>query len=293
MNNVDKQYLDLCKDIIDNGKVRSDRTGTGTISVFDRHMRFDLTEGFPLLTTKFVPFRVTAVELLWFLSKSDDIKYLLDNNVHIWDDDAYRFYLEQGGELNKEDFLKYAQEHGFSLNGVYGVQWRNWNEEGIDQINNIIETIKKDPDSRRLVLSAWNPSVVDKVALPSCHCLVEFYVEEGKLSCKFTMRSNDIPLGNPINIASYALLTHIIAKMTDLEVGDLSYSGGNVHVYLNQVEGILEQLKREPYDLPQLIVKTKHDDISKYTLDDFELVGYKHHPRIKFPLSVGLKEESK
>ncbi|USL89445.1 thymidylate synthase [Bacillus phage vB_BceH_LY2] len=188
MNNVDKQYIGLAKRILTEGNRRGDRTGTGTISVFGGEMRFNLQEGFPLLTTKRVPFRLVASELLWFIKGCTNIKYLLDNNNHIWDDDAYRFYLEIGGQLDKDEFFASAKENGFDLGDIYGAQWRDWNKEGIDQLQNVIDEIKNNPESRRLYVSAWNPSTFGGVALPPCHVAYQFYVADGKLSCKFNMR---------------------------------------------------------------------------------------------------------
>ncbi|AHN66523.1 thymidylate synthase [Bacillus phage Bcp1] len=288
INSVDEQYLELVERVITKGVRKGDRTGTGTMSVFGAQMRFNLAEGFPLLTTKRVPFRIVAQELLWFVKGSTDLKYLLDNNVHIWDDDAYRWYKEHGGEMDKEYFLKNAQACGFKLGDIYGAQWRNWNGDNIDQLKDLIEQVKTNPDSRRMLMIAFNPSVLGKVALPPCHYAVQLYVAEGKLSLMFTMRSNDIFLGLPFNIASYALLVHIIAKMTGLEVGELVYSAGDAHVYLNHMEQVKEQLQREPRLLPKLTVKTVHENIEDYTIDDFELEGYDPHPTIKGKVSVGL-----
>ncbi|ALO79462.1 thymidylate synthase [Bacillus phage Hobo] len=288
INSVDEQYLELVERVITKGVKKGDRTGTGTMSVFGAQMRFNLAEGFPLLTTKRVPFRIVAQELLWFVKGSTDLKYLLDNNVHIWDDDAYRWYKEHGGEMDKEYFLKNAQACGFKLGDIYGAQWRNWNGDNIDQLKDLIEQVKTNPDSRRMLMIAFNPSVLGTVALPPCHYAVQLYVAEGKLSLMFTMRSNDIFLGLPFNIASYALLVHIIAKMTGLEVGELVYSAGDAHVYLNHMEQVKEQLQREPRLLPKLTVKTVHDNIEDYTIDDFELEGYDPHPTIKGKVSVGL-----
>ncbi|UJH95754.1 thymidylate synthase [Bacillus phage vB_BtM_BMBsp2] len=288
INSVDEQYLALAERVITKGVKKGDRTGTGTMSVFGAMMRFDLSEGFPLLTTKRVPFRIVAEELLWFISGSTDLKDLLDKNVHIWDDDAYRWYKDAGGFMDKDYFLKNAQACGFSLGDIYGAQWRNWDGKGIDQLKNIIEEIKKNPDSRRMLMLAFNPSVVDNVSLPPCHYAVQLYVAEGKLSLLFNMRSNDIFLGLPFNIASYALLVHIIAKMTGLEVGELVYSAGDAHVYLNHIEQIKEQIQREPRLLPKLTVKKVHENIEDYTIDDFELEGYDPHPTIKGKVSVGL-----
>ncbi|AOZ61954.1 thymidylate synthase [Bacillus phage QCM8] len=292
-NNVDPQYLELAAKILKEGNYKGDRTGTGTRSIFGAQMRFDLSKGFPMLTTKKLPFRVIAEELLWFISGSTNMKDLLDKNVHIWDDDAYRWYKELGRPLPKKEFFDCIKECGFDLGAIYGAQWRNWNNEGIDQLKDIIEQVKKDPDSRRMLMIAFNPSVLGKVALPPCHYAFQLYVADGKLSGMFTMRSNDLFLGLPFNIASYALLIHIIAKMTGLAVGELVYSCGDVHIYNNHVEQIELQMTREPKPLPTLQVKAVHKNIEDYTIDDFELIGYDPHPVIKGKVSVGLKEEEK
>ncbi|QEM43098.1 thymidylate synthase [Bacillus phage Chotacabras] len=299
INNVDPQYIELARRVKETGNKRGDRTGTGTLSVFGGEMRFNLQEGFPMLTTKFVPFRLVASEFLWFAKGMTDIKYLLENDNHIWDDDAYRFYLEQevlnnyDFSMNKDEFLEYAKKHGFDLGNIYGAQWRNWNEEGIDQLNDVIQEIKSNPESRRLYISAWNPSTFGDIALPPCHVAFQFYVHDGKLSCKFMMRSSDVFLGLPFNIASYALATHVVAKMCDLEVGELIYSGGDIHLYLNHLKQIDEQISREPLPLPELHILKKHDRIEDYELDDFLLLDYKPHKAIKGKVSVGLKEETK
>lgn len=309
LNNVDLEYQKLLKDILKHGNKKEDRTGTGTLSVFGRQLRFNLQEGFPLLTTKKINFKNIAVELLWFLSGSTDIKYLLDNNVNIWNRDAYRHYkksvLYKLLDLSYEDFIDYARKNGFILDEIYGKQWTDWQpaymeydrylddgsdmltEDTINQVQNVIDNIKKDPDSRRHLVSAWNPGELDVVALPPCHVMFQFYVANGKLFCHMYQRSADSLLGLPYNIASYALLTHIVAKMTDLDVGELTISTGDTHLYLNHRDQAIEQLSRTPTELPKLEIKNKYDNIQDYSLEDFELTGYNPRPAIKADLSVG------
>ena len=263
-----KQYLDLMQDILDNGNEKGDRTGTGTVSVFGRQLRFDLSEGFPLVTTKKLHLRSIIHELLWFLSGDTNIKYLKDNGVSIWDE--------------------WADENG-DLGPVYGHQWRSWPTSGggkVDQISNVIEAIKKNPNSRRHIVSAWNPAEVDEMALPPCHALFQFYVAEGKLSCQLYQRSADYFLGVPFNIASYALLVHMFAQQCDLEVGDFVWTGGDVHLYSNHMEQVKTQLSREPRSLPQLHIKRKPDSIFDYKYEDFEILNYDPHPGIKAPVAV-------
>lgn len=263
-----KAYLDLLRDVVDNGTQKGDRTGTGTISVFGRQMRINLQEGFPLLTTKKLHIKSIVHELLWFLSGNTNIKYLRDNGVRIWDE--------------------WADEEG-NLGRVYGAQWRTWlgpNGQVVDQITNVIEQIKSNPDSRRHLVSAWNPAEVDGMALPPCHYAFQFYVANGKLSCMFQMRSIDTFLGLPFNLASYALLTHMIAQQCDLEVGDLIWTGGDTHIYLNHLEQVELQLTREPFPLPTLHIKRKPDSIFDYTFEDFEFVSYQAHPGIKAIIAV-------
>jgi len=263
-----RAYLDLLEDILANGTKKEDRTGTGTISVFGRQLRFDLTNGFPLLTTKRLHIKSIVHELLWFLSGSTNIRYLQENGVTIWDE--------------------WADEEG-NLGRVYGAQWRTWrapNGETIDQISRVIEQIKKNPDSRRHLVSAWNPAEVDDMALPPCHYAFQFYVANGKLSCMFQMRSVDTFLGLPFNIASYALLTHMVAHQCDLEPGELIWTGGDVHIYSNHIEQVKLQLTREPYPLPRLVIKRKPDSIFDYRFEDFEFEGYQYHPSIKAPIAV-------
>lgn len=263
-----KNYLDLLQDILNNGVHKGDRTGTGTQSVFGRQLRYDLSEGFPLVTTKRIHLKSVIHELLWFLSGDTNISYLKENGVKIWDD--------------------WADENG-DLGPVYGSQWRTWeapNGEKIDQIAAVIDSIRNNPDSRRHLVSAWNVAEINNMKLPPCHFAFQFYVAEGKLSCMLTMRSVDTFLGLPFNIASYALLTHMIAQQCDLEVGDFIWSGGDVHIYSNHVEQVKTQLEREPYALPKLVIKRKPDSIFDYKFEDFEFENYQHHPGIKAPIAV-------
>lgn len=263
-----KQYLDLLQDILDNGAVKSDRTGTGTISVFGRQMRFDLSEGFPLVTTKKLHIRSIIHELLWFISGETNIKYLQDNGVSIWDE--------------------WADENG-DLGDVYGKQWRFWEtKEGqtIDQLANVIDQINNNPDSRRHLVSAWNPGKIEQMALPPCHYVFQFYVANGKLSCMFNMRSVDCFLGLPFNIASYALLTYMVAQQCDLKPGELIWTGGDVHLYQNHLEQTRLQLTREPYPLPQLEIVRKPDSLFEYRFEDFIIRNYHSHPHIKAEVAV-------
>ncbi|MEO1052498.1 MAG: thymidylate synthase [Bacteroidota bacterium] len=263
-----RQYLDLMQDILDNGAKKSDRTGTGTLSVFGRQMRFDLSEGFPLVTTKKLHLRSIIHELLWFLSGDTNIKYLNDNKVTIWDE--------------------WADEDG-NLGPVYGHQWRSWptpDGQQIDQITQVINSIKNNPDSRRHIVSAWNVSEVNNMALPPCHALFQFYVAEGKLSCQLYQRSADFFLGVPFNIASYALLVHMFAQQCDLEPGEFVWTGGDVHLYTNHLEQAKLQLTREPKQLPSLAIKRKPASIFDYQFEDFEILNYEAHPTIKAPIAV-------
>jgi len=263
-----RAYLDLLEDILAHGTKKEDRTGTGTISVFGRQLRFDLSQGFPLMTTKRMHIKSIVHELLWFLSGNTNIRYLKENGVTIWDE--------------------WADEEG-DLGRVYGAQWRTWRApsgETIDQISRVIEQIKRDPDSRRHLVSAWNPAEVDEMALPPCHYAFQFYVANGKLSCMFQMRSVDTFLGLPFNIPSYALLTHMVAQQCDLEPGELIWTGGDVHIYLNHIEQVKLQLTREPYPLPRLVIKRKPDSIFEYRYEDFAFEGYQYHPSIKAPIAV-------
>jgi thymidylate synthase len=263
-----KQYLDLMRDVLENGASKTDRTGTGTLSVFGRQLRFNLADGFPLLTTKKLHTRSIIVELLWFLNGDTNIKFLHDHGVTIWDE--------------------WADENG-DLGPVYGHQWRSWptpNGGTIDQITTVLNQLKQKPDSRRHIVSAWNPSEVDKMALPPCHALFQFYVADGKLSCQLYQRSADYFLGVPFNIASYALLTHMFAQQCDLLPGEFVWTGGDVHLYTNHIEQAKLQLTRAPYPLPQLNICRKPASIFDYKLDDFEIVNYQSHPSIKAPIAV-------
>ena len=262
------QYETLLEHCYKTGVDKSDRTGVGTRSVFGYQMRFNLAEGFPLVTTKKLHIRSIVHELLWFLSGSSNIKYLHDNGVSIWDE--------------------WADENG-DLGPVYGVQWRSWpapDGRKIDQISNLIEGIKKNPDSRRHLVVAWNPAEVDKMALPPCHCLFQFYVANGKLSCQLYQRSCDIFLGVPFNIASYSLLTHMVAQQCDLEVGDFVWTGGDCHIYKNHFEQVELQLSRTPRAYPKLVINRKPSSIFDYKFEDFVIEGYEPWPHIKAPIAV-------
>ena len=295
-----KQYLDLLRTIRDNGVVRGDRTGTGTKGIFGYQMRFNLAEGFPLLTTKKVFLKGVIHELLWFLSGDTNIKYLVDNGVHIWDSDAFRYYNElcvKHGVLpvDLETFLSAAgvespiEGYRFGdLNHVYGYQWRSWPKasgEVVDQIQSVINTLKTNPTSRRMIVSAWNVADVEDMALPPCHTMFQFFVAEGKLSCQLYQRSADTFLGVPFNIASYALLTMMIAKECGLEVGDFVHTLGDAHLYLNHLEQADEQLQREPRKLPTMRLNPDVKSIFDYKYEDFSLEGYDPYPVIKAPLS--------
>lgn len=263
-----KQYLDMMRHVLENGEDKGDRTGTGTRSVFGYQMRFNLQDGFPLVTTKKLHLRSIIYELLWFLNGDTNIKYLKDNGVSIWDE--------------------WADENG-DLGPVYGEQWRSWKKPDgttIDQISNVLHQIKTNPDSRRLMVVAYNPGVADEMALPPCHSLFQFYVANGKLSCQLYQRSADIFLGVPFNIASYALLTHMMAQQTGLDVGEFIWTGGDTHLYSNHFEQANEQLSREPLPLPTLNIKRKPDSLFDYQFEDFEIVGYESHPHIKAPVAV-------
>ena len=313
-----KQYLDLCKHVLNNGIVKDDRTGTGTISTFGYQMRFDLQKGFPLLTTKRIPFRLIASELLWFIKGDTNIRYLLQHNNHIWDEWAFKKWVESeeynGPDmtnfglraLEDEEFAKqyeeqmkffttevlnndaFAKKYG-ELGNVYGKQWREWETrtgETIDQLKDVIETIKTNPDSRRLIVSAWNPEDVPSMALPPCHTLFQFYVLDGKLSCQLYQRSADIFLGVPFNIASYALLTHLIAHECGLEVGDFIHTLGDAHIYSNHVEQIHTQLSREERSLPTLKINADKQSVFDFEMEDITIKGYEPHPAIKAPVAV-------
>lgn len=303
-NAADEQYLALCERILEEGYRKDDRTGTGTLSVFGAQMRFNLAEGFPLLTTKRVPFRIIAEELLWFLRGSTDVGELIRKDVNIWNADAYRDYLAEmatDGVDTPQSYEKFIEdiresEYGYDLGPIYGAQWRSWMigvdgyDKGIyaDQIADVIEGIKYNPDSRRHIVSAWNVGDLDDMALPPCHTLFQFYVADGKLSCQLYQRSADVFLGLPFNIASYALLTHMIADITGLEVGDFVHTIGDAHIYTNHIEQVREQMTRSPRELPELRIERAVVDPADYAIEDFEIIGYVPHPSIKGELSVGL-----
>ncbi len=297
-----QQYLELLSRIEREGVVKGDRTGTGTKSVFGHQMRFDLRKGFPLLTTKKVFLKGVIYELLWFLKGDTNIKYLVDNGVHIWDNDAFRYYNELCVRhsvlpLDKESFLASVAAadpspiEGYrfgDLNHVYGYQWRSWPKPDgafIDQISEVVEMIKHNPNSRRMIVSAWNVAEIEDMALPPCHVLFQFYVAEGRLSCQLYQRSADTFLGVPFNIASYALLTMMIAKVCGLEAGEFIHTTGDTHLYLNHLEQAAEQLSREPRELPTMHFKRDVASIFDFCYEDFELVGYNPHPAIKAPMS--------
>ena len=263
-----REYLDMMQHVRDHGARKEDRTGTGTLSVFGYQMRFDLARGFPLVTTKKLHLRSIIHELLWFLQGDSNIAYLKDNGVSIWDE--------------------WADDNG-DLGPIYGVQWRSWptpDGRHIDQIADIVERIRTNPDSRRIIVSAWNVSELDSMALPPCHTLFQFYVADGKLSCQLYQRSADIFLGVPFNIASYALLTHMVAQQCDLNVGDFVWTGGDCHLYLNHLEQANEQLTRAPLALPRLAIKRRPRSIFDYQFEDFEILNYESHPHIRAAVAV-------
>ena len=273
-----RQYLDLVKHVLDNGELKEDRTGTGTKSVFGYQMRFNLDDGFPMVTTKKLHLKSIIYELLWFLNGDTNIKYLQENGVKIWD--------------------AWADSNG-DLGPVYGFQWRNWNNDGIDQISNLINDLKNNPSSRRHLISAWNPSVLPdtsksfetnvangKAALPPCHAFFQFYVAENKLSCQLYQRSADIFLGVPFNIASYSLFTHMIAHVCNLEVGEFIHTLGDAHIYTNHFEQVNLQLSRKPKKLPKLLINRKVSDVFDFQFEDFEILDYNPHPHIKGAVSI-------
>jgi thymidylate synthase len=272
---MNSEYEDYLQYVLQHGVEKGDRTGTGTYSVFGYQMRFDLSKGFPLITTKKVHFKSVAVELLWFLRGMTNVRWLQERGVTIWDE-----WADQNGELGP----------------VYGAQWRRWDTRAscrdcagtttIDQLGDVIERIKRNPDDRRLVVSAWNPADIPAMALPPCHCLFQFYVAHGKLSCQVYQRSCDSFLGVPFNIASYALLTHLVAHQCDLDVGELIWVGGDCHIYSNHLDQVREQLTRVPRAFPNLVINRKPDSIDQYEFEDFEIVGYDPHPAIKAPIAV-------
>lgn len=315
---MEKDYLELGQKILTAGTTKSDRTGTGTKSIFGYQMRFDLSEGFPLLTTKRVPFGLIKSELLWFMHGDTNIRYLLKHNNHIWDEWAFERYIKSEDytgpdmtdfgrkSLVDEEFNQryqkesqkfceliltddhFAQKHG-ELGNIYGAQWRNWQTrtgETIDQLKDVIEMIKTSPDSRRLVVSAWNPEDVPTMALPPCHTMFQFYVADGKLSCQLYQRSADVFLGVPFNIASYALLTHLIAHETGLEVGEFVHTLGDAHLYSNHFEQMKEQLSREVRALPKLVLNPEKKSVFDFDVTDIQVEGYQPHPAIKAPIAV-------
>ena len=268
MNAIPTPYEDLLREVMANGTAKSDRTGTGTRSVFGRQIRYDLAQGFPLITTKRVHFKSVALELLWFLRGDSNAKWLQERGVKIWNE-----WADADGELGP----------------VYGVQWRSWpTPDGghIDQIANLVEDLKNNPDSRRHIVSAWNVAEIKNMALPPCHAFFQFYVADGKLSCQLYQRSADMFLGVPFNIASYALLTLMLAQQVGLEPGEFIWTGGDVHVYDDHVDQVREQLSREPYPYPTLNILRKPESIFDYSLEDFEVANYQHHPAIKAPVAV-------
>ena len=263
-----KQYLALMREVRDRGAQKNDRTGTGTRSLFGHQMRFDLKQGFPAVTTKKLHFRSIIHELLWFLKGETNVRYLRDNGVSIWDE-----WADANGDLGP----------------VYGYQWRSWpapDGKHIDQISQVMRDLKQNPDSRRMIVSAWNVADLPRMALQPCHAFFQFYVAEGRLSCQMYQRSADIFLGVPFNIASYALLTHMVAQQADLEVGEFVWTGGDCHLYSNHMQQVEEQLQREPMPLPRLAIKRRPPSLFDYTFEDFEIVGYQSHPAIKAPVAV-------
>ncbi|MBP6019741.1 MAG: thymidylate synthase [Burkholderiaceae bacterium] len=263
-----QQYEDLMRHVYEHGQLKTDRTGTGTRSVFGHQMRFDLSQGFPLVTTKKLHTKSIFIELLWFLSGSSNVRWLQENGVSIWNE-----WAGPDGELGP----------------VYGVQWRSWptpDGRHIDQISQVLEQIQQNPDSRRLIVSAWNVGEIQNMALPPCHAFFQFYVADGKLSCQLYQRSADIFLGVPFNIASYALLTHMVAQQCNLDVGDFIWTGGDCHLYSNHMEQVALQLSREPYPYPTLTIKRKPESLFDYRYEDFEISNYHHHPHIKAPVAI-------
>ena len=315
---MEQAYLDLGKKLIAEGHDKGDRTGTGTKSLFGYQMRFDLNEGFPLLTTKRVPFGLIKSELLWFLKGDTNIRYLLQHNNHIWDEWAFERYIKSDDyngpdmtdfghrslvdEKFNEEYQKqmtvfcekivadeeFAKKHG-DLGHIYGYQWRHWEKQDgtfIDQIKDVIEMIKTNPDSRRLIVTAWNPEDIPSMALPPCHTMFQFYVSDGKLSCQLYQRSADVFLGVPFNIASYALLTHLIAHETGLGVGEFVHTLGDAHLYQNHIEQMKEQLSRDVRPAPTLILNQEKDSVFDFEMEDIKVENYNPHPTIKAPIAV-------
>jgi len=263
-----RQYLEFMRQVREHGTRKNDRTGTGTLSVFGYQMRFDLTEGFPAVTTKKLHFRSIIHELLWFLRGETNLRYLHDNQVSIWDE-----WADANGDLGP----------------VYGYQWRSWpapDGRHIDQISKVLELLRKNPDSRRILVSAWNVAELDKMALQPCHAFFQFYVADGRLSCQLYQRSADIFLGVPFNLCSYALLTHMLAQQTDLQPGEFIWTGGDCHLYLNHLQQVDQQLSRKPHSLPQLVIKRRPPSLFDYKFEDFEIAGYQSHSAIKAPIAV-------
>jgi len=263
-----QQYLSMMRHVRDHGARKEDRTGTGTLSIFGHQMRFDLSQGFPLVTTKRLHTKSIFHELLWFLRGDSNVRYLQENGISIWDE-----WADEDGELGP----------------IYGVQWRSWptpSGESIDQIKEVVDLLRNNPDSRRILVSAWNAAELSNMALPPCHTMFQFYVADGKLSCQLYQRSADTFLGVPFNIASYSLLTHMLAQQADLKVGDFIWTGGDCHLYLNHLEQAEEQLSRKPLDLPRLAIKRRPDSIFDYRFEDFEILNYEFHPHIKAAIAV-------
>ena len=263
-----RQYHDLMRHVLEHGQTKNDRTGTGTLSVFGHQMRFDLAHGFPLITTKKLHVRSIIHELLWFIRGDTNVRYLRDHQVSIWDE--------------------WADEEG-ELGPIYGAQWRSWpagDGETIDQLANVITAIRRNPDSRRLIVTAWNPADVERSALPPCHCLFQFHVAAGRLSCQLYQRSADVFLGVPFNIASYALLTHMVAQVTDLKVGEFVHTLGDAHLYLNHLDQARQQLQRQLLPLPRLVIGREVEAIDDFRFEDFEIAGYQSHPHIAAPVAV-------
>ena len=263
-----QQYLSMMRHVRDHGARKDDRTGTGTLSIFGHQMRFDLSQGFPLVTTKKLHTKSVTHELLWFLRGDSNVRYLQENGISIWNE-----WADENGELGP----------------IYGVQWRSWptpSGESVDQIKEVVDLLRDNPDSRRILVSAWNAAELSNMALPPCHTMFQFYVADGKLSCQLYQRSADTFLGVPFNIASYALLTHMLAQQTDLKVGDFVWTGGDCHLYLNHLEQVEEQLSRQPLALPRLAIKRRPDSIFDYQFEDFEILNYECHPHIKAAVAV-------
>lgn len=306
---ADTEYQDLLRNILENGTQKGDRTGTGTISLFGTQMRFNLEQGFPLLTTKKLPFRIILGELLWFINGDTKLRTLLHQNIHIWDEWPFKWYLMKSGlpipPVNSAEWVgqmksftdRIVAEDSFNaswgdLGPVYGKQWRAWPDRDgktIDQLQIAVDTIRKNPNSRRIIVSAWNPAEIEEMAragLPPCHCLFQFFVSDGKLSCHLYQRSCDTFLGVPFNIASYALLTIMTAAVTGLKPGEFIWTGGDTHIYLNHVDQVKEQLARSPRPMPTINLKRVPNELWDFKVEDIELIGYDPHPAIKAPIAV-------